>query len=726
MVTRCATSWPHDEIRQRCENSNFIWKTSLDVYRTAPVVNKANITFRNVHCALCNNAADSYDTWTFYVDTEVIPPEGLNKSEQIRFILEHGGKFHFIPQFHQPRRYCVKNIENTCTRQNTSCENNIVEIISVFPDGKHFINKMCVDCNDIYSKSLSCFPKLPIVVRSAGFDYLLKFQSTNSGQQDLRISEANCKRGLQFDHFLQVCTAMNWLQSRDDIGPERYIVLSWMNRVFIPPKRVIKQSFLEFLQIMPDKLYITGISIKRSYLIVMSDLVLTPEQSLQLRSRESREIDSAAFKLFNFIRFRKKWNIKIYSTTFTVFKTTFRQLKCFGKKTYTPSEYLILDSGRIYIKATNTTYESSGYFRDASKDSEVLENVSICEKYVPDLCNSSWTLLIPGTFVILENLSIYHNITSSLYHYGQYDILSNNSVRICSLKYDGRVVSHMTIKDASVLGWITTICFLVSILFLIILLITYAIFPQLRTLPGKNLMNLATGLLMNAIVWIISPFEQFAQFPAYCTAVVVVQHYFLLASFASMSVISFHTCKTFARRTPAPKSSERQEKKLFKFYLTIVWFLPAIFAGSCFLLDWKDIMKLGYGDSKICWFRQQDAIIYFVIIPIATSLVFNIVSFVITVVYLQKHSQNMAARARRTRNRSNLLINVKLSSLMGFTWLFGLLAAVVKSSNIFEYLFVISTCLQGAFVSVAFVFKRETLTMYKGVIFSKQVNNPLK
>jgi hypothetical protein len=80
MVTHCATSWPQDEIRQRCENSDFNWKTLFDVYQAAPVVSKENITFRNVHCALCNDAADSYDTWTFYADTEIIPPEGFNHS----------------------------------------------------------------------------------------------------------------------------------------------------------------------------------------------------------------------------------------------------------------------------------------------------------------------------------------------------------------------------------------------------------------------------------------------------------------------------------------------------------------------------------------------------------------------------------------------------------------------------------------------------------------------
>ena len=95
------------------------------------------------------------------------------------------------------------------------------------------------------------------------------------------------------------------------------------------------------------------------------------------------------------------------------------------------------------------------------------------------------------------------------------------------------------------------------------------------------------------------------------------------------------------------------------------------------------------------------------------SLLFNIVAFLIAALYLQKHSQNMAARESRSMKRSNFAIYIKLCSLMGFTWLFGLLDVLVGSLEIFEYLFVILTCLQGVFISMSFVFKKETLKMYK-------------
>ena len=146
--------------------------------------------------------------------------------------------------------------------------------------------------------------------------------------------------------------------------------------------------------------------------------------------------------------------------------------------------------------------------------------------------------------------------------------------------------------------------------------------------------------------------------------VIVIQHYFLVASFASMSVISFHTCRTFARKLPAQRSSENHERKLYKIYLTIISVLPVIFAAVCFLLDLNNVMNLACGDPTVCWFRQNHAFVYFIHIPAALSLSFNIVTSLIIASYFRKHGQNMAIRECNYK-RSNLAIYIKLSGLVG-------------------------------------------------------------
>jgi hypothetical protein len=316
----------------------------------------------------------------------------------------------------------------------------------------------------------------------------------------------------------------------------------------------------------------------------------------------------------------------------------------------------------------------------------------------------------------MVNLSVYVNKTSSLYNYGEYEILSNQSIAICQ-EFKVRVIhetrSPQTIRDNEALGYITFISFLLSILFLIFLLVTYIFFPQLQTLPGKNLMNFAASLLLFEIFWLPSNFTEVRSDKPTCTAMAIMEHYFLMASFVSMSVIAFHTCKVFARSLPAPKMSKGHERKLFGTYLALVWLLPGIFVAICVVLDNQDVVKLGYGESEICWLTENNAYVYLVTIPIAVLLLFNIIAFVIAAVYLRKHSQNTAAKQASGNRRSNLSIYAKLSTLMGFTWLFGLLALVVTSTTVFWYFFVILTSLQGVFVAMAFVVNAKTFGLYK-------------
>ena len=112
-------------------------------------------------------------------------------------------------------------------------------------------------------------------------------------------------------------------------------------------------------------------------------------------------------------------------------------------------------------------------------------------------------------------------------------------------------------------------------------------------------------------------------------------------------------------------------------------------------------MRARLQDQKVCMAKLSKGCIA------ALYTVVNIIAFVVTAVYLRKHSQNKAAKQASSNRRSNLSIYAKLSTLMGFTWLFGLLALV------FWYFFVILTSLQGVFVAMAFIVNAKTFGLYK-------------
>ena len=739
MVTGCRPEWPNDTLRAKCEAPvNELSYSTPDLNGYLPVLGQDNTTFRNIYCARCNGV-EKFEPWPLNLQSTVIPPENYNITEKIRFLSIHGAQFPPLggpwrPGANQGRRYCFTEVIDYCPigEKDPSCNNGDIALVSY--GNVHYKNKNCATCQGLEKEMLTCFtgktPQMCPEFFPQSFSLVLDNRQTESEiQTQVLIDDGKCGRtGMIFDDILQVCR-INWLSPPEQSRQARFYVYAWLapppnsqNTSFTPGE--FQESQSKYLNISRDQLSdinLTTIFQPKKKLplfyVVSSNVVLSARQSLELSSSNlNGDIPTSETKIFNYIYFSKVFSLEMRGLMYSVVKTTSRPLACVDKTTYTPEEYTLLEQGRIFIPTINKTYERFEYYRESIEQLETKRsNTTVCQSHVLAKCNGSIVLYERDQYMVFANLSIYVSETSSFYHYGEYEILANTSVTVCQTSTVHRVITkaRRTIRENEALGYITFIFFLLSILFLIFLLVTYILFSQLRTLPGKNLMNFAASLLLFHIFWLPPSFSEVRSDKPSCKAMAVLEHYFLMASFVSMSVIAFHTCKVFARSLPAPKMSEGHERKLFCMYLASVWILPGVFVAICVVLDDQDVVKLGYGESEICWLTENNAYTYFVTIPIAVMLLFNIIAFVVTAVYLRKHSQNTAAKQASGNRRSNLSIYVKLSTLMGFTWLFGLLALVVTSTTVFWYFFVIFTSLQGAFVAVAFVVNAKTFNLYR-------------
>ena len=738
MVTKCRPEWPYDTFRTKCEAPvDKLTYSSPDLDGYLPVISHDNITFRNSYCAICNDVT-KYEGWPLNIETSVIPPKNYNITEKIRFLLSVDAEFPecrgpWRPGANQVRRYCVNNIIDSCPSGKTvpSCNYGNVAIVSLNRYA-NFKNTHCAACHSVPSQILTCFPeaseKICKFFSPQSFALVLDNSRAEAAfQTRVTIHDDKCgDSGKIYDEILQVCR-ISWLPSPEQNGQERFFVYAWLepprnfqNNSFTPAE--FQESLAKFLDISRQQLFdINVTTVLKSqtntllFYLASSTVAITPEQSLELLTVGQNTTSSQTTKLRHFIYFSQAFTLQMNGLPYTVAKTTSRPLACVGKKTYTPDEYTLQDQERVLVISSNKTYEQFEYYRENPEKLEVKRsNISVCEKYILAECNGTIIHYTAKQYTLMVNLSIYVNETSSLYNYGEYEIFANKSVAVCVRVKENIITgAGETIRDNLALGYITFIFFLLSILFLIFLLVTYILFPQLRTLPGKNLMNLAAGLLLFEIFWLPSSFSEVRSDKPTCTAMAVMEHYFLMTFFVSMSVIAFHTCKVFARSLPAPKMSESHERKLFCMYMALVWLLPAIFVAICVVLDDQDVVKLGYGESEICWLTENNSFMYFVTIPIASMLSFNIIAFIIAAVYLRKHGQNNAARQASGNRRSNLSIYARLSTLMGFTWLFGLLALVITSTTVFWYFFVISTSLQGVLIALAFVVNAKTFALYR-------------
>ena len=84
-----------------------------------------------------------------------------------------------------------------------------------------------------------------------------------------------------------------------------------------------------------------------------------------------------------------------------------------------------------------------------------------------------------------------------------------------------------------------------SVFGLLMLLAVYSWFSELRNLPGKIVMSLSGALLIYQVCFFLTGQTERR---GVCSAVAIVLHYFLLASFTWMSVMAFEVARTFTTK----------------------------------------------------------------------------------------------------------------------------------------------------------------------------------
>ena len=101
----------------------------------------------------------------------------------------------------------------------------------------------------------------------------------------------------------------------------------------------------------------------------------------------------------------------------------------------------------------------------------------------------------------------------------------------------------VTFGIAAILGYITLIGSVLSIVSLCFLLGVYMAFKELRNLPGKCLISLSWALLFYQVIFLFTKMSK--EVEGVCKAIAIGLHFFALAAFSWMSVVAFDTACTF-------------------------------------------------------------------------------------------------------------------------------------------------------------------------------------
>jgi len=450
-----------------------------------------------------------------------------------------------------------------------------------------------------------------------------------------------------------------------------------------------------------------------------------------------------------------KWctngNLKAYHNgTFEITQKQLAQLNETGNSTQTLTFITTFDTETKYAEGQ---FDLSVVVKtDLATDKSVLDaRAIVCEPH-PRIKDINCTLKVifnSAEYRILKNRSIEVLKGHHIYGLEEYEVFAisreltpsvdkenaTGKIIVClhhnDSKYVEKDVEFINISEAQ--GILTLTLMPVSILGLIATISIYTFFKNLRNLPGLVLLHLTLSLLLSQIFLLIGftyPFNEH-----WCSTIAVLNHYLILLSFSWMNIYAINIYGTLSSFTNLSTMKNYSIRNKLRKYCALAYGFPLLWVSICVTIDlttgWinyggKSLVFIVKGDidheseerGYACWINNTMASLVINGIPCILMVCANIILYILTVRHVKasKHKILMGRRASSLSVSSespvDLKMFLKLSSVMGFTWILGYGMIFVKNITVSEvgtilqeilsFLFICSTALQGVGIFVAF------------------------
>ena len=703
MRTNCSESWSNYKIASRCINAP-LEIDSVTYQDFFPVIGADNFTYRNQHCATCN-FQNRFEFWILNVSLDFQPVGITTTAELIDFLLQlYGDSVHefVIPDKRMPRRYCPKLV-SSCPLGYArevffqAC-NDSGNVGLVFGGDAFYKNKYCVLCHGKNSSKCATSENYSKKIEITDFYLTINFKHKS---RSTGFSQNFACRSKIYDHHLKACVNPSDIVLPVDAPLDRYKVAVWLKWPYSEFSLPNMTHFRKVLtDVKPSNIFngkLTKLNTNHMYMLQF-DVDLTLNQSIELLKDDSTvEQDSAtAYSIIKFLKpFTRPFLLLLRSKIVRVFKTTSRQLGCVGLEVYNATEYSKIGSGgKIYVHKTKRFYTRDQYFQDNS----TYGMIKVCDKQLPSGCKGFYQEYKRNEFEVEANLSLYHTVQRVHYRFGEY-ALNNNTVYIChELPKDGNVVRE----------FLTLVGLFLSVFCLFVVLVTYLMFSQLRTAPGKNIMNLSVVLLLLDGVWLASPYA--VSYPSLCKATATAMHYFMLLAHISMAKTAHDTLCMFTDPLSHQLKNAGRQLKMFM----VLWTFPLVFVALCAVLGHFQILHVEY--TKKCWISGQHVFII-VYTPVCLAVVYNIICFTRSILAMRKLQRNGQMLRAQKQEKSSVFIYIKISTLLGLGWTSTFIAVLFP---VFSYVFVVLTTFQGVYIFLAFVCKKNVWMLYRNLCGSTE------
>ena len=246
-------------------------------------------------------------------------------------------------------------------------------------------------------------------------------------------------------------------------------------------------------------------------------------------------------------------------------------------------------------------------------------------------------------------------------------LLGDGTAQIC---VDSVLRYPVEAKDASkdifssYLDMVSFCTVMLTILGLIGTLVTYTRFKKLRNSYGKGIMSLSISLFWSHLLTVMSNLITLSEIS--CIAWAITSHYFVLATFTWTTILALNLFNKFAL-----KSKMRQQAEAFKSVLIqqlVGWGLPLPIVITVLILNVCRCMPPGViplYDSKRCWLRPGIVNLFAFGVPVAVTLVTNLILVIMTLTKLRKaryKSNRLQNKPEDTNSKREVIMFWKVST----------------------------------------------------------------
>ncbi|XP_070188459.1 uncharacterized protein [Littorina saxatilis] len=308
--------------------------------------------------------------------------------------------------------------------------------------------------------------------------------------------------------------------------------------------------------------------------------------------------------------------------------------------------------------------QSKGQEQDSSTTSlpPVIKEETIPETGVLKKVAGQWMVALMG-----REISLLHSQFS-------WEIRQDGGFVVCLDTLEELLARHRRRKTGA-FSWqyaLSMAAIPLSILCLLVLLVVYALLPEMRTQPGLNTMGACTTLLLAQLSLLLASHRVVSG--AWCTALGVFVHLSWLSTFCWTSVCSVHMYRAFSCKTD--RRCGRVSYKVLAQSGAVTLLLPGAVVAVVVAVSWQQSggRSIGYS-SATCYLRSPLVVGLSVLLPLSVILAFNLLFYSLTVYRIHKVTTLQArAQSETVSGAQHVRACLRLSLLTGVTWLFSLLS----------------------------------------------------